>query len=53
MVKYGHRAVVIRGDRLIYDGASWTYATTAGLQDDNDRAAVLEEQAVAFAMVKA
>lgn len=46
-------AAVVPADRLIYDGAQWTYATTPGLHDENDRAAVPEHWVTAFAAVKA
>jgi hypothetical protein len=46
-------AVAVPGDRLIYDGAQWTYAAEPGLQDENDRGAAPEHWVVAFGMVKA
>jgi hypothetical protein len=45
--------VIVRADRLIYDGAGWGYATTPGLQNDSYRAAAPEDWVLAFAMVKA
>lgn len=45
--------VAVRADRLVYDGSSWAYATTPGLQADNWQAACPEAWAVAFAKVKA
>lgn len=46
-------AIVVEGDRLIYDGATWAYATTPGLTSDSHRAAAPEHWVLAFAMVKA
>ncbi len=45
--------VIVRGDRLIFDGAAWGYAATPGLVDDDDMAAVPMEWVRAFSMVKA
>jgi hypothetical protein len=46
-------AVLVRGDRLVYDGASWSYPTVPGLQGDDWQAAVPEHWVLAFGMVKA
>lgn len=45
--------VVVRGDRLIYDGASWSYVTTPGLVHDADQTAAPVHWAIAFGMVQA
>ena len=45
--------VFVRADRYVYDGTSWAFATTPGLQTDAYQSAAPEEQVVAFAMVKA
>jgi hypothetical protein len=45
--------VFVRGDILVYDTASWAYATTPGLQGDDWQAAAPEHWVLAFAMVKA
>lgn len=48
--------VAVRADRLVYDGASWTYRDNddaPGLQDDDWMAAAPEQWVIAFAMVKA
>lgn len=47
-----HLAAIVRADRLVFDGSSWSYVTTPGLLNDTYQAAVPEEWAVAFAMVK-
>lgn len=46
-------AAIVRADRLVFDGSAWSYVTTPGLLNDTYQAAVPEEWAVAFAMVKA
>jgi len=46
-------AVLVRADRLVYDGAAWSYLTTPGLIDDADQAAAPEAWVLAFGMVKA
>lgn len=46
-------AALVPADRFVYDGASWYYATTPGLQQDSWRAAAPESWVLAFAMVKA
>ena len=46
-------AVLVRADRYVYNGSSWSYVTTPGLQADDWQAAVPEEWSVAFAMVQA
>lgn len=46
--------VSLPGDRLIYDGSAWAFATDdPGLQDDDDRAAVPDHWVLAFGMVAA
>lgn len=46
-------AVLVRGDQLVYDGATWSYPTTPGLQGDDWQAAASEHWVLAFGMVKA
>lgn len=43
----------VRGDRLVYDGTSWYYPTTPGLQGDAWQTAVPERWVITLAMVKA
>ena len=45
--------VFVRGDRLVSDGTTWAYQTTAGLQSDSYQCAAPEDQVVSFGMVKA
>lgn len=45
--------VVVRADRLVYDGTSWYYPATPGLQGDAWQTAAPERWVVTLAMVKA
>lgn len=45
--------VFVRADRLVYDGSSWSFVTTPGLQNDTYQAAPPEDMVCAFGMVKA
>lgn len=46
-------AVIVRADRLVYDGASWALTTgTPGLQGDTWQAAAPEEWVLAIGMLK-
>lgn len=45
-------AVLVRGDRLIYDGSTWSYPATPGLTADTSQAAAPEEWVVTIGMVK-
>lgn len=44
---------VVRGDRYLSDGTTWTFRTTPGLLNDTEQAAVPEAWVLAFGMVKA
>lgn len=46
-------AVLVRADRLIHDGAAWSYAATPGLKADADMAACPLEWAVRFGVERA
>lgn len=45
-------AALVRGDTLIYDGASWAYTATPGLINDTDQGAAPIHHVVALGMVK-
>lgn len=45
--------VLVRGDRLVYDGASWSYLDTPGVTDDTYQVAADIEHVVAIGMAKA
>jgi hypothetical protein len=48
--------IIIRADKLVYDGATWAYRDNddaPGLQDDDWQTAAPEQWVLAFAMVKA
>lgn len=45
--------VIVDADRLIYDGASWSFVSTPGLQGDAWMAAAPEAHVLAFGMAKA
>jgi hypothetical protein len=45
--------VLIRASQLVYDGLTWTYTETPGLQGDLWQAACPEGWVLAFGMVKA
>jgi len=45
--------VVVRGDRLVFDGTNWFYPTTPGLAGDDWQTAVPERWVITLGMVKA
>lgn len=46
-------AAIVRADRYVYNGTTWGYVTTPGLQSDTYQAAAPESWVLAFGMVKA
>jgi len=45
--------ILVRASTFVYDGSSWSYTTTPGLQTESYQAAAPEQWVVAFGMVKA
>lgn len=43
---------IVRADRFVYDGSSWAFRTTPGLQDDDWQAAAPEHWVLAFGAMR-